>query len=734
MEPVNQIASTICRVCLAFCPVMVELENKRAVRVFADKNNPVYFGYTCVKGRHLTDIQYHPQRLLTCQKKQPDGTHAAIASSDAVREVAAKLQQIIAESGPRAVATYGATGTLQASATVPVLDAFMDAIGSPMRFTSNTIDQPGKAIAAALHGGWAAGYTTIEQADCWLMVGMNPPISKVAASNNPARVIHHALKRGMKLVVIDPRNTETARKASVHLQPKPGEDPAVLAGMLRVIFSEKLHDAEFLRENAIGLEALQQAVEPYTVQYVAQRAAVDASDLIAAARVFASGQRGGAAAGTGPNMATHGNLTEYLLRCLMTVCGYWPRVGDRIDNPSVMVPQLAGRAEPTPPMPAWGFGEKLRVRNLTNAACGMPVTALPDEILMPGDGQVRALICVGGNPLVAWPDQEKTARALEHIELLIVLDLRMTATAKLAHYVIAPRYGLEVPAVTAPLEFLGKFYAVGAGITKPWAQYCRALIDPPAGADVLEDWEFFYLLAREMGLQLEVGAGFMSLDPSAPKARLDMQHKPTSDEILEIIYRDGRVPLATVKSYPDGHLFDADVFFVQPRSPECTAMLQLGDPTMIADFASVLSEGSAASVEYPLRLISRRMLHVYNSAGREMPELAKGRAYNPVFMHPNDLDALGFRPRQVVQIRSRHGAIEGILEADDTMKPGVVSMSHAFGVSPRETADVHTQGGNVGRLTPTDEEYDLYTGIPRMSGIPVSILPIGSGPSRPGSL
>jgi anaerobic selenocysteine-containing dehydrogenase len=153
-------------------------------------------------------------------------------------------------------------------------------------------------------------------------------------------------------------------------------------------------------------------------------------------------------------MATHGNVSEYLLRCLMTICGYWSQAGTRISNPAIMVPSRPNRAEAIAPYKGWGFGERLRVRGFTNAVCGLPTSALAEEILLEGEGQVRALFCIAGNPMVAWPDQEKAARALKSLDLLVALDLRNTATAQVADYVIATRYGLEVPAVSAPLEFL----------------------------------------------------------------------------------------------------------------------------------------------------------------------------------------------------------------------------------------------------------------------------------------
>jgi anaerobic selenocysteine-containing dehydrogenase len=720
----KRVEPTICRLCLALCPVNVEIEDGRAVRTFGDKNNPAYFGYTCIKGRNFHEVHYRADRLLHCRKRMPDGSYQDIPSAQAITEIAARLRAIIDAGGPRAVAAYGATGALQAATATPMYTAFMDAIGSPMRFNPNTIDQPGKQIADALHGGWNAEWVTIEDADCWLMVGMNPPISKIAFSNNPSRVLNDAMKRGLKLVVIDPRRTETTRFAAIHLQPKPGQDPAVLAGMVHVILAEGLENREFVARNAQGLEELRAAVAPFTPDHVAQRAGIDADQLRAAARLFASGRTGGAGAGTGTNMATHGNLSEYLLRCLMTLCGYWSQAGTRITNPAVMVPAKPNRAEPTAPYAGWGFGEKMRVRGFTNTASGLPVAALPDEILLAGEGQVKALICIAGNPMVAWPDQEKTARALKALDLLVVLDLRNSATAQVADYVIAAKYGLEVPGLTAPLEFFGKHYAVGAGITKSWAQYTPPIIAPPEGSDLLEDWEFFYLLAREMGLTLELAAGkqvgSVKLDEEPAAVRLDMANKPTSEEIVAIIYRNGRIPFDTVKAFKGGHLFDEDEVVVAPRSPDCTAWLQLDAPEMMAELTAVSTEHDSRA-DYPFRLVGRRMIHVYNSAHREMPELARGRTYNPLFMHPDDMAAHGLARFDKVRVESPHSAIWSIVEPDDTMRRGVTAMTHAFGVDPDRQDDVYQVGSNIGRLTSNEVEFDSITGIPRMSGIPVRV-------------
>jgi anaerobic selenocysteine-containing dehydrogenase len=593
-----------------------------------------------------------------------------------------------------------------------------------MSFTSATIDQPGKMIAPALHGRWEGGPHVFDDSDTWMLVGANPTVSKSIGvpCQNPAKHLHDAVKRGMKLVVVDPRVSEAAKAAAVHLQCRPGEDPAILAAIVRVILTEELGDAEFVAQHTQGLEALRRAVDPFTPQYAAERAGVAADDIVRAARTFAGGRRGFVNAGTGPNMAPRGNLTEYLCLVISTLCGRYLREGERVPNPGVLLAPLVSKAEVSPPFPAWGFGEKIRVRNLTNTACGMPTAALADEILMPGEGQVRALFSLGGNPMAAWPDQHKTLAALEALELNVTVDIKMSATAKLADYVIAPRLSLEVASMTMPAESLTPYVM---GYPVPYAQYTPAIVDPPAGSDLIEDWELFYGLAQRMKLPLAIESAYSwGPDAAAPaRTEIDMVHKPSTDELFEYLTKDARIPLSEVKQYPEGHVFDAPDAVVEPGDPRSDARLELANPVMMAELDDVAGETFDGDSEYPFRLVSRRLPDVHNSAGRDIPKLVRKYTYNPAFMNPGDLETLRLAPGDVVEIASDYQSILGIVEAAPDVRSGVVSMPHCFGDAPAPDLDARLRsiGSNTGRLSSVERDYDPYSGIPRMSAIPVSV-------------
>ncbi len=714
---------SLCRFCHAHCAVKVDVEDGRVIKVIGDKDDPAYAGFSCAKGREVPRQMQHAERLLHSQRMRADGTHEPIASAQAIREIADKVRRILDRDGPRAIAAYSGTYTFPYPPTQPMGSAFMDAIGSPMRFTSATIDQPGKAIALALHGGWAAGPQTFDTADTWLLLGINPLIAMSGGvpNTNPAKELHEAKKRGLQLIVIDPRRTDVAEHAVVHLQPKPGEDPTVLAGLLRVILSEGLHDARFVDENVRGFAALRAAVEPFTPEYVEGRADVPAAELIRAARIFAHAKRGCANAGTGPNMAGHGNVTEYLLLALITVCGRWLRAGERVPNPGALLPQFPAKAQANPPWRSHGYGEQLRVRGLGDAACGMPTAALAEEILLDGPGQVKALFVLGGNPMMAWPDQKKTYAAMKKLELLVTLDIKLSATAQLAHYVVAPKIGYEVPGLSLPNETLS-FFGVGFGYTQPYAMYAPKLVDPPAGSDLIEDWELFYGVAKHLGKELKLSSSYswgpQSADGPVP---LDMQSKPTTDDLFELLCKGSRIPLDTVKKAGRGAVYRDDRIVVAPKDSGWEGRLDIGNEVLLGELAEIAHEPVERDARFAYRLISRRMPDVYNSSGRDIPRLTRKWTYNPAFMNPADLAREGLASGDTVEIASGYDRILGVVEHDPTVRAGAISMAHAFGGSQGDAHRVREFGSNTGSLTPVDRDYDPISGIPRMSAIPVNV-------------
>lgn len=721
----------ICRICSAHCGVLATVTAGRLTKVTGDPDNPMFKGYTCAKGRALPDIHNNPSRLLHSQKRQPDGSHRPIDAELAMDEIAARLQQLIDAHGPRSVALYLGTNGLPYPASALMANAFIRGIESPMFFTANTIDQPGKQIALAAHGHWLGGDVDFHEADSWLLIGTNPLVSKAIGipGQNPGQGLRSALARGMQLIVIDPRRSQTAARAAIHLQPRPGEDVTIVAGIINYVISEGLCDTAFLTENATGFEDLAAAVSGFTPEYVAQRADIPVEQFIAAATTFAShgARRGMVNAGTGANFAAHGSLLEYLCLCLTTICGRWQRAGERVTRPNTLMPAFTAKAQPHPPYEGWGYGERLRVRGLTDTVAGMPTAALADEILLEGEGQVKALICIGGNPMAAWPDQRKTLRALENLDLLVTLDTEMSLTSRLADYVIAPMMQMETPAMTMGSELI-KYYTSGTGIPAAYGQYVPRIVEPPHGSDLTEEWQFFLGLTKRMQLDLWFvnffgGGGGRFMESPPVVINMNAETSLTTEELFAQMCSTSRIPFDEVAGHPHGKIFDVNEV-VAERDADCEARLDVGNAVLLGELADVVTEDFAATqdtAEYPLRLIPRRHGSFMNSSGTNLAALNRGKPYNPAYMHPEAIAALGLRSGDLVTVTSPHDSIPSVVEADDSLRRDVIAMHHAFGGLPSEDGEVRSRGSNVGRLVPTDTEYDPITGLPRQGNIPVRV-------------
>lgn len=719
--------TSTCRLCTAMCPIVVTIESGRAVEVHGDREAPLFEGYTCPKGRALPEMHANPKRLLHSLRRRPDGSHERISSEDVVTEIADRLRDVVDRHGPNAVAIYIGTSSAAYPAMGSIASALVTALGSKMIFSAASIDQPGTRIADGFHGLWLGGRIPFDEADAFLFAGTNPVISKQFLAENPAKRLARAVERGTKIVVIDPRRTETARWAHVHLQARPGQDAVVMAGLLHLILRDGLVDQAFIGQHVDGVESLRAAVAPFTPEFVARQADVPIEDLLEAARTLGTARRGGAGGGTGISMTSCTSVVSYLLLCLMSLRGWWAREGDRIERPNVLMPPNQAKAQARGPYRAFGFGKKMRVRGLGQTNGGLPTAALADEILLPGDGQIRALFNVGGSPMMAWPDQRRTREALESLELLVTTDVEYSATARLADYVVATKMTFETPSMTQTTEII-KYFHPGYGFRSPYAQYTPALLDPPAGADLIEDWQLYYRVAQQLGLSLNVVNVFgkigAHLEAPIDVIPLDMVNEPTTDDLYQIMCRGSHVPLEEVKRHAHGHVFEELLDLrIAPADPGCEDRLDVGNAEMLAELGEIRERCITAAPhdDHPFLFVPRRENRVINSTGRTLPGLMRGRSYNPAFMHPDDLARLDISPGDTVEIRSEHDVIASIAAADPYLRPGVVSMSHNFGGNPGDDEDPRVDGANTNRLLRTDVEYDRYTGIPRMGALPVAV-------------
>ena len=709
----DQAAFASCRICAGRCGLRLSLDaGGRIVAIHGDKTNPLTRGYACIKGLKLHEAHYSPERLHHPLKRRSDGSFEQIPLEQALDEIASHLARLIQADGPQSIAAYKGTMTYTNVLANETLSAFLRALGSTAFYSTMTIDQSAKWVTCERLGVWAAGKDPFETADVLLMVGTNPLVSLATfnfALQNPVKQMREAKARGMKLIVIDPRLTETARHADLHLQSLPGEDPWILACLLNIILAQGWHDREFCSAHVEGLEHLRQAVAAFTPERIAARGGVTASELLEAARLFAEPvaegagvrrKRGSAASGTGPNMAPHANLAEHLLECLNVVCGRFARPGDRVMNPGVLGPRRPRRAEVIPPRRGWEDGAK--APSGYGMLFGERMTgALADDIQSNGPGRVRALIVSGGNPALAVPGAHGIAEALGQLDLLVTIDPFLTPTARLSHYVLPPRMMLERHDVfDRTYETIVTF--------APYGHYDHPVIEPPEGSEAVEDWVLFWELARRLGCTIE-------LDGVA----LDMRRRPSSEELIALLLRDSQAPFADLQRHASGHIFDIAPMQVEPGDPASEARFVVAPGDVVAALAELANADQPTEATFPYRLAVRRLRDVQNTMFHTTPESRARTPTNLAHLHPSDLEALGLQDGDRARIVSAHGEIVARTRADPTMRPSVVSMSHGWGALPRDEGG--EPGVNVNLLTSGTERRDPINAMPVMTGFHVRL-------------
>lgn len=718
-QPATVTHRTFCRFCHAACPVEIDVVDNTVVSVRGDSNDPLFGAYTCIKGRNLGTQHHNPERLRTALKRNVDGSFTPMPTSLALDEIAERLMALLNEYGPRSMASYCGTATFQNAAAHPVIRAFHKATGSPSFYTSITIDQPGKLVTPIRLGTWAAGMQGWTTADVSLVVGSNVVVSMFAQAGgptfiNPLAALKQAKKRGVKLIVIDPRRTETAMLADIHLQITPGEDPTLLGAMIKVILDEGLLDVEFCDRWVDGLGRLHEAIGDFDLEWAAARSGVPAEDIVAAARMFASGPRGTAMCGTGPNMAPHGTLLEHLVQSFNVIGGRYAREGEMVQCPTGV---LSLNEKPRPPKAQVNAprpelltnGPEARVKGLRTIVGQGPTAALADEILLPGEGQIRTLFTVGGNPVVAWPDQANVIRALESLDLHVALDITVSATARLADYVIPSKLSLERPDVPTNVD-------------RWWEDSYVMYTDSVVKADdgMVDEAGLFVELAKRMGLTLDLPGGAIKPDEDV-----------SGNDILERSYPYVRVPWSEMRAQTGGVVHDDLRMEVLAPDDDATARFQLVPDGVFEEIRGI--RASASSYEnldgfdalvYTHRMASRRLKGVLNSAGRELEVLRKKETTSYAHVNPTDLVLWEAADGDLLEITSTRGSVRAVAKSSPDVKAGTVSMAHAWGDLPGDlgpASDPYTLGDTTGRLSDAASAYDPITGLPLMSAIPVHV-------------
>jgi anaerobic selenocysteine-containing dehydrogenase len=578
-----------------------------------------------------------------------------------------------------------------------------------------TLDQSAKWVTMGRMGWFATGKHSIVDADVGMLVGCNPAVSHtglpVVPLQNPRRWLRDAKRRGVKLIVIDPRVTETARFADLHLQIRPGQDAVLFAGMIRIVLERGWEDRAFCGRFVAPLDRLREAVADFTTAYVSAQTGLEPAQIEAAAEMFARAKRPTCASGTGPNMGPGSNVAEHLIEAFSAICGAYRRVGDVVRNTGLLYDSGRVTEMVYPAMRPWEHGPKLRTADVGAMFGEYPTALLPDEITAPGQDCIRALIVVGGNPAKAIVDPAKSLPALRELELLVSLDIRPTETTAISDYVIATSLSYERHDYTGIYDPM---------LSVAFAQVATPFIRRPA--EIVDDWEFFWGLSKRMNRTLELKRPLFGAPHDqipGPTLTLDMATKPATQNLIRWLAGQGSTSYDDLLRHPEGLLREEMVTTVQPAGDDDGVRLDIFPADVAGELADIRSSTSARDFKYLLTV--RRLLETMNSAYRNASKTRNRYPVNPAFMNPADMEEDGIMADSAVNIISDHGAVVAYVSPDPAMRRGVIGMAHSWGAFDSGSDPEGRTGAYTGRLISLQDHREAINFMPRQSAVPVNV-------------
>jgi anaerobic selenocysteine-containing dehydrogenase len=706
---------TFCRNCGALCAMEIDVEDGRMVRARPDDSVAPAGGYMCPKGLAAIDFCNGAEnRLMQSVRRKPDGMFAPVGNDEALAQIGGRIARIVAEHGPRSVAVYHGTGAYRSVLGGLMERAWVAAIGTPNFFSSMTIDQSAHWVTMARMGVMASGKHSIRDADVILLAGGNPLVSHqgapfaVAEAGAPARAFEDAKRRGAKIIIVDPRRTETARFADLHIQPLPGHDAELFAAIVHLLLRDGTYDRAFVDRWCNGVKELEKAVAPFTPELAAARCDVPVEQIELAAKWLGEGEKVLVGSGTGPCFSRHSNTADHMIEAAGALCGGFRREGDRIRNPGTLKTRQAFEMAVSPTR-SFEQEPKCVSENTGQLYGEMPTALLAREITADSPDRIRVLINFGGDVMTAMGDPAVAKPAFEQLDLLVSLDCRMNETCKASDYVIATSQPFERHEITIPGDALWP---------EPFVQYTRPVVEKPEGT--IHDWEFFWAVSGHMGVPLtfkfwNYGLKFDEIPGGLP---LDMEERPDPEELCRFLASDSAVPFDELLANPGGVRPELEPQFVQPAPAE-GGRLELCPPDLAAELAQIKSEGEEEGFAY--RLTCRRILHAINGAYRESKGARKRYPVNWAHMNPDDMARDGIAEGAPVTIASQFGEIRTLAKAEDRVRPGVVSMTHMFGPLTGSGDPQADGGANVGQLVSLSEVLEPINFMPRFSGIPVNV-------------
>ena len=705
-----------CNLCEAICGIEISVEADQRLTIRGDKDDPFSRGFICPKAVALQDFHFDPDRLRHPVRRTPTGWER-IDWTEALDEVAKNLKRITAQYGKNSTATYLGNPNVHNYGAILFAPPFLRSLHTRNRFSATSVDQLAHHLASYLIFGHQLllPIPDVDRTRLFLILGANPAVSNGSMMTAPdfAKRLQAVKERGGKVILIDPRRNETARLADQHLFIRPGTDVFLLLALLQVVFAEQLTHLDHLASFTNGVEAVAKVVAEFSPERVAPLTGINAEDVRRLAREFAAAETAVCYGRIGVSTQEFGGLCQWLINVLNIVTGNCDRPGgamftlpafDPITAPELLAPRGS--------YARW----QSRVRKLPEFAGELPVVALAEEILTPGEGQVRALVTLAGNPVLSTPNGRELDRALDSLEFMVSIDPYINETTRHAHIILPP---------TSPLERGHYDLAFHLLAIRNTAKFSPALFERDKNA--LHDWE----ILLELQSRMERGGLSGNL-----KRRL--VHKFFGPErMLDLGLRFGPyggklnpfargLTLRKVKAAVHG----IDLGPLRPCLPErlrtADRVINLAPDLFVRDLERVRTKLDSMSSNGHLLLIGRRQLRSNNSWLHNSQRLVKGNPAKPpctLLMHPEDAADRDLIDGQNVVVKSRVGRIVLPVELSDEIMRGVVSIPHGWG-HDREgnriaVAQQHA-GASINDLT-DQSNIDAICGTAAFNGTPVTV-------------
>jgi anaerobic selenocysteine-containing dehydrogenase len=732
-------AYATCPLCEATCGLELTLANGDGIAAIrGDADDVLSKGFICPKGAMLGALHEDPDRLRKPLVRR-DGELVEATWDEAFAEIERRLPPLLEQHGRDAAAIYLGNPSAHNLATLLYGRVLVKALGTRNVFSASTVDQMPKQVSAGLMFGTILSVPVpdVDRTDHLIVLGANPLHSNGSLLTAPdmrgrLRAIR---RRGGKVVVVDPRRTRTAEEADEHVFIRPGGDAFLLMGLLHTIFDEGLESPGPLAEWVEGLDAVRAIARDFAPEAVAEACGVEAGAMRRMARELAAAPRAAVYGRIGTCTQEFGTLASWLVDVLNVVTGNLDRPG------GAMFPKAAAGQPNTQGEPGHGRGVTLgrwrsRVRGLPEVYGELPVSCLAEEIETPGEGQVRVLFTVAGNPALSTPNSGRLGRALEGLDFMVSLDVYLNETARHADVVLPGPTPLERPhydlalyqlAVRNVANFTPPVVEPEPGMPQEWETILRlAAIAMGQGADAdvaaVDDFVAAEAARRETA---RAGGRLEGHDPAELLAAVGDRRGP--ERLLDLALRAGPydLTLADLEGAPHG----IDLGPLEPRIPEVlrtrSGRIELAPEPIVAD-AERLREGLGRRRNGGMVLVGRRHLRSNNSWMHNIEPLVRGKDRCTAHVHPDDAERLGLTDGDPAVVSSRAGSIEIPIEVTDAVMPGVISIPHGWGhdaAGTRLGVAARHAGANSNVLA-DEEQVDPLSGNAVLNGIPVELAPV----------